>query len=222
MSDLLLPENTILHAELEIKRSRFLAEVSRVGSHDEARAQIVSRRSALPDARHHCTGFVVSVRGASPLFHSSDDGEPSGTAGRPILDVLTGAGITDVVAIVSRYFGGTLLGTGGLVRAYSGAVKEAIEGATVVSRQMVPVWQAVLPHKDAGRYLAELDNAGLPGTPDYQGHGVILTVPTSDGATLASLLAKLSGGTVRPKRAGEQTIEKPWGHIIKSVATPSN
>lgn len=218
MSELVLPQGACLTCELEIKRSRFLAEVSRIDSPEQARERIGARRSQFPDARHHCTGFVSSIRGSSPVLHSSDDGEPSGTAGRPILDTLVGIGLTDAVAVVSRYFGGTLLGTGGLVRAYSGAVRDTLEGAELLTRELVPVWSAVLPHKDAGRYISELGNAGFDGTPEYLPEGVRLNVPTAHGQKLTTLLAQLSGGTIQPGTSGEAAHERPWGGILNGIA----
>ncbi len=118
-------------AELEVKRSRFVCDVAPVPSEEDARAFVESVRSATRDARHHCTAFVLGPDGGTQ--RSNDDGEPSGTAGAPMLDVLRGQGLTDVVAVVTRWFGGTLLGTGGLIRAYGDAVAAAVDGATVVA-----------------------------------------------------------------------------------------
>ena len=90
-------------------------------------------KSQWPDARHHCSAFIVAVAGQHDVEHSSDDGEPSGTAGRPMLDVLRGAELGQVCAVVVRYFGGVLLGTGGLVRAYSDSVHAALAQLGTVS-----------------------------------------------------------------------------------------
>ena len=104
------------------KKSRFIATIRRCESEEEAVAFIEEMKKKYWDARHNCSAFVLGSRGE--LTRCSDDGEPGGTAGRPMLEVLLGEGIRDVCVVVTRYFGGTLLGTGGLVRAYSGAVKE--------------------------------------------------------------------------------------------------
>jgi len=101
--------------EIEEKKSRFIAHVEPVTSEEEATAFITAMKKQYFDARHNCYAFVIGDN--SELTRCSDDGEPSGTAGRPMLEVLTGEGITNVVCVVTRYFGGTLLGTGGLVRA---------------------------------------------------------------------------------------------------------
>ena len=108
-----------------VGNSRFIATVSPAFSVDEARIFISRIRSEFSDATHNVPAFVIG-HGASVTSHCSDDGEPSGTAGRPVLSVLHGSGFGDIVIVVTRYFGGTKLGTGGLVRAYSGAVKSAL------------------------------------------------------------------------------------------------
>ncbi|MBE6484194.1 MAG: YigZ family protein [Actinomycetaceae bacterium] len=211
------PHSALRH-EIVVKRSRFLAAVARVPDAAAARAFIDAERAATPDARHHCTAFLVSVPGAAPQSHSSDDGEPSGTAGRPMLDVLTGSGVTDIVAVVTRYFGGTLLGTGGLVRAYSDAVRECLEGARLVERQQVPVWQAFLPHAYAGRYIAKVFDAGETVEPEYLEDGVRVSVMTDDGERLRAELAQLSGGAITLEQEGSAVVERSWGHIRSGKA----
>lgn len=112
-------------AQLVEKKSRFIATVRPVESEEEAAAFIEEMKKKYYDARHNCSAFVIGSN--AQLTRSSDDGEPSGTAGRPMLEVLLGSGIRNAAAVVTRYFGGTLLGTGGLVRAYSGVLKQALE-----------------------------------------------------------------------------------------------
>lgn len=112
-------------AELVEKKSRFIATVRPVASEEEASAFIDEMKKKYYDARHNCSAFVIGSK--AQITRSSDDGEPSGTAGRPMLEVILGSGIRNIAVVVTRYFGGTLLGTGGLVRAYSGVVKEALE-----------------------------------------------------------------------------------------------
>lgn len=111
-------------AEIVEKKSRFIATVKPVENEEEAVAFIDEMKKKYYDARHNCSAFVIGSR--AELTRSSDDGEPGGTAGRPMLEVLLGSGIRNIAVVVTRYFGGTLLGTGGLVRAYSGVVKEAL------------------------------------------------------------------------------------------------
>lgn len=117
-------------AETEIKKSRFLAHIAEVKSEEEAEALIKETKKKYYDASHSCSAYILnSDKG---IRHSSDDGEPSGTAGKPILDVISGAGLSNVIVIVTRYFGGTELGTGGLVRAYSGATAEVLKNSEIV------------------------------------------------------------------------------------------
>lgn len=118
--------------ELVEKKSRFIATARPVECEEEAIAFIEEMRKKYWDARHHCSAYVVGERGQ--VQRCSDDGEPSQTAGRPMLDVLLGAELKNVCVVVTRYFGGTLLGTGGLVRAYSGAVQEVLKSCVIVEK----------------------------------------------------------------------------------------
>lgn len=120
-------------SETVVSRSRFVCALYRVDSDAAARERIEAHRRAHGDASHHCTAYVVD-EGRSA--RSSDDGEPAGTAGVPMLEVLRGRGLTDVLAVVTRYFGGVKLGAGGLVRAYGGAVSAAVDavGTVVLAR----------------------------------------------------------------------------------------
>lgn len=122
-----------VETEIEISRSRFLTRLARVESEEEAREEIAAIKAVHPKARHHCTAFVIGVGGV--VRRSNDDGEPSGTAGTPMLETLVAAELSDVVAIVTRYFGGVLLGAGGLTRAYRSAVAEAVAKAKRVRRE---------------------------------------------------------------------------------------
>ena len=116
--------------ELVEKKSRFIAVLSHAENEGEARELLESERKKHYSAKHHVSAYILyNGKGRADNAHSSDDGEPSGTAGKPILDVVQGAGLKDVVIVVTRYFGGTLLGTGGLTRAYSGAASIALQAA---------------------------------------------------------------------------------------------
>ncbi|MGB1249834.1 MAG: YigZ family protein [Candidatus Promineifilaceae bacterium] len=128
-------------AEIEVLKSRFIATLAPVFSVDEARAFIKTIRARYNDASHNVPAFLVGY-GASVTAHCTDDGEPSGTAGRPMLAVLQGSGLGDVVVVVTRYWGGTKLGTGGLVRAYGDAVKEVL--AHTVRAEKVPTHTVML------------------------------------------------------------------------------
>lgn len=110
------------------KKSKFICHLFSVTSADEVTEIIKAEKKKYYDARHHCFAYVMGEDGSD--IKCSDDGEPSGTAGRPMLDILQKEGLTDILCVVTRYFGGTLLGTGGLVRAYSTALKDAIDKST--------------------------------------------------------------------------------------------
>ncbi|MBR6383982.1 MAG: YigZ family protein [Lachnospiraceae bacterium] len=110
------------------KKSKFICHLFTVTSADEVTEIIKAEKKKYYDAKHHCYAYVMGDDGSD--IKCSDDGEPSGTAGRPMLDILQKEGLTDILCVVTRYFGGTLLGTGGLVRAYSAALKDAIDKST--------------------------------------------------------------------------------------------
>ena len=112
-------------AEIEIDRSRFIARAAPAFTVEEARAFIQRNKADFPEASHHVPAFLIG-HGAGVTAHCSDDGEPAGTAGRPALVVLQGSGLGDIAVVVTRYFGGIKLGTGGLVRAYTEAVQEVL------------------------------------------------------------------------------------------------
>ncbi len=138
-----------VRAETAVTRSRFIATLAPVPDEVTADEVITSVRREFRDARHHGTAMVIGPDGQ--WERSSDDGEPAGTTGAPMLAVIRGAGLTDVVVVVSRYFGGTLLGAGGLVRAYGGAVSAALDGARRRVRRPVEVIDVRVAHRDAGR-----------------------------------------------------------------------
>lgn len=117
--------------EYEEKKSRFIANVVPVSSVEEATAFIEAMRKKYYDARHNCSAFIIGRN--REVTRCSDDGEPSGTAGKPILEVLLGAGVTNTAAVVTRYFGGTLLGTGGLVRAYTQAAQAGLASSSIAT-----------------------------------------------------------------------------------------
>lgn len=124
--------------EIVEKKSRFIGQIQPVNSEEEAYAFVEKVKKKHYDARHNC--FAFSIGEEMPLLRFSDDGEPQGTAGKPILEVINGSGIHNICIVVTRYFGGTLLGTGGLVRAYTDASKEALKNCeTKLMQRLVPV-----------------------------------------------------------------------------------
>ena len=125
-------------AEIVEKKSRFIASVALVETEEEAITFIETIKKQNWNANHNCSAFIIGERGE--IVRQSDDGEPSGTAGRPMLDVLQGAKLTNVAVVVTRYFGGTLLGTGGLVRAYSRATQEGLAASLTIEK----IWGRIL------------------------------------------------------------------------------
>ncbi len=128
-ADSILSIRSSTTVELKVRGSRFIAHVESCKNEDELNSILVSVRVLYPNATHYCYAAIFGQ--CSKIERYSDNGEPSGTAGRPILDVLKGFGIVDTVLIVIRYFGGTLLGTGGLVKAYADTARNVLEGADI-------------------------------------------------------------------------------------------
>lgn len=189
-------------AAIEVKRSRFLCRIEPVETEDAARAVVEEERRRHWDARHHCSAFVLGPDAA--VQRSNDDGEPSGTAGAPMLEVLRGREVSDVVAVVTRWFGGVLLGAGGLVRAYSDAVRAGLDEAGARRRRLLRMYDVSLPHADAGRVENLLRGHGVDvlGV-DYGEQAVLhLAVPDEDAGLLPALLASLTGGVLEPEPAG--------------------
>lgn len=181
-------------AEIVVERSRFLAVVRRVVEEADARAVIDGLRSEHWSARHHCSAFVL---GADAMVErSNDDGEPAGTAGAPMLEVIRGRAVTDVVVVVVRWFGGVLLGTGGLARAYSAATRAGLDEAGTLLRSPLRVATVSVDHGEAGRLEHELRAAGLAVLDvayDARAHLRVGT-PEAEQAALVDLVARLSGG----------------------------
>lgn len=124
-----IPSHTV-SVETEIKRSRFIAQVAWTENQAAAKSFIISVKQQYPDARHHCWAYIACPPNGTNAIRFSDDGEPQGTAGKPILNVLQHSGIGEIICVVSRYFGGIKLGAGGLVRAYSSSAKAALDEVT--------------------------------------------------------------------------------------------
>lgn len=145
-------------AEIVEKKSRFIAHVRPVKSETEAIAYIESIKKQYWDARHNCSAFQIGSK--NQIQRYNDDGEPGGTAGMPMLDVLRGRDIKDTIVVVTRYFGGTLLGTGGLVRAYSQSAKEGIKAAGLIERILHNEIRITVDYTLSGKVQYEALNQG--------------------------------------------------------------
>lgn len=196
-------------AEVEVERSRFRCTVARVTDEGEARSVVETVRREHWDASHHCFGFVVGPDRMSE--QSSDDGEPPGTAGAPILQQLRGRELSDVVAVVTRWFGGTMLGTGGLVRAYAAATRAALDDAGLVERVRHHVYEVTVDFTDAGRLEHDLRARGarVLGV-EYTGEAQLrFAVPPGSHGVSEEIVAELTGGSAVPVVVGEQWVDTP-------------
>lgn len=193
--------------EIEVKRSRFLCTLERVDDEGSARAVVERLRKQHWDARHHCSAFVLGPDGG--VARSSDDGEPSGTAGAPMLEVLTGHEVSDVVAVVTRWFGGVLLGTGGLVRAYGDAVRAGLDEVGALRRELVVEHALTVSHVEAGRVDNELRSRGVHVVDADYAAEVTLTlgVPATEVAALGPLVAELTAGSGRLREMGSRWVD---------------
>ena len=144
-------------AEELIKRSQFITSIAHASNADEANTFVAAIKKEFPDASHNCWAYVAGKPGDTAKIGMSDDGEPHGTAGKPMLNVLLHSDIGEIVAVVTRYFGGTKLGPGGLVKAYSGSVKNALEGISILQKRQMTQWQIsfAYPHINAIKLLIE-------------------------------------------------------------------
>lgn len=141
---------------LEIKKSRFITYLHRTNSEEEAKDFLKMIKKEHPNANHHCTAMIIGQ-----IVRSNDDGEPSGTAGHPMLDVLLGKQMEDILAIVVRYFGGTKLGTGGLVKAYSDSVKTALDKAALTEMLLFKEYKITFGYEWIGKIDAYFHHHSL-------------------------------------------------------------
>lgn len=194
-------------ASIEVKRSRFLATLVRVEDEAQARAVVDRLRREHWDAGHHCTAFVLGADGA--VQRSSDDGEPAGTAGAPMLEVLRGAEVSDTIAVVTRWFGGVLLGAGGLVRAYGDAVRAGLDQAGTLRRSRVREVELILEHADAARLETELRARGVSVLDvEYAAQvRLLLGVPVDRHDHLRAVVAELTAGAGSPEPVGERWVD---------------
>jgi len=193
-------------AEIEVKRSRFLCTLVRVEEEHAARAVVERLRKQHWDARHHCSAFVLGPGGE--VQRSSDDGEPAGTAGAPMLEVLRGREVSDVVAVVTRWFGGVLLGAGGLVRAYSDAVRVGLDEVGTLTRHLVVEHDLVVDHADAGRLESDLRARGIAVLDVSYADRVTLRlgVPAPEAPAFPALVAELTAGAAKPTPTGSTWV----------------
>lgn len=149
-SDSYLSINKEVKTEITVRKSRFIAYINPAASRESAEEYLKKLREIYRDATHHCFAYIISGD-SGETTRSNDDGEPAGTAGKPILNVLQGNDLSNVICVVVRYFGGTKLGVGGLTHAYADAVKSAVEEAEIVTRYLTGTVKLVFSYETTGR-----------------------------------------------------------------------
>lgn len=180
--------------EIVEKKSRFIGQVFPVTTEEEAISLIEQTRKKYWDARHNCYAYILGEYGE--ITRCTDDGEPAGTAGRPILEVLQGEGIHDVLVIVTRYFGGTLLGTGGLVRAYSQAAKAGLAASQVLEKVRGHQLTIHTDYNGIGKLQYITARSGIPVMDTQYGESVtmVLAVPLEDSDKLVKQITEATAG----------------------------
>ncbi len=189
--------------EIEISRSRFIAELAPAATEQEAQDFVQRVRKEHPAATHHCYAYVIGADGG--IQKASDDGEPGGTAGVPMLQMLLRREMRYVVAVVTRYYGGVKLGAGGLIRAYGGVVGEALDALGTVTRQRFRLATVVVDHQRAGRLANDLRATGRSVRDVRYGEAVTFEValPEADVEAFRGWLADATAGTAVLRLGGE-------------------
>jgi uncharacterized YigZ family protein len=189
-------------AETRVSGSRFIAVAVPAGALEEAEKFIAEWKKQHFDATHNCYAYRLGTEG--PRWRFNDDGEPSGTAGKPILAAIDNHALTDTLVVVSRYFGGTKLGVGGLMRAYSGVALEALERAQTVVKHVTESVRVSFPHSLIGAVMHVVSKAGAriaDTTYDEEVH-LLLEIRRSKSAGLKAMLVESTAGNARMKEPG--------------------
>lgn len=204
MSEFLTAIN-IAETEYVEKRSRFIATLMPCDTEEEALKFIDEMRSKYWDARHNCFAYVVE-KGRMSRF--SDDGEPHGTAGKPMLDVLAGSGLVNVAVVVTRYFGGILLGTGGLVRAYSKSVRDVLEICEKARMVTCNIYNIVCEYSDHAKLmkLLEIENAMLKNTEFTDKVSVSFALMQENEISFAEKLTENFAARLKSDEIGSETV----------------
>ena len=185
--------------EIIIKRSRFITTIAHTASVDEAKAFIEEISAQHAEANHNCFAFNATAPGSTAFCGCSDDGEPKGTAGQPMLNVVLHCGVGELTAVVTRYFGGVLLGTGGLVKAYQGSVKEALETLPTCERMIAAKLVLALEHRFLPKFKYLLPNYRATLVKEDYGANVMVEVilPQSERDNLERTLVDLTNGALK-------------------------
>ena len=194
--------------EITEKKSRFIATIRPVESEEEALSFIAEMKKKYWDARHNCSAYIIGSD--KPLERCSDDGEPSRTAGMPMLEVLKGCGLSNICAVVTRYFGGILLGTGGLVRAYQAATKEAVANADILTCKYLNRIKLSLDYTSYGKlqFYAANENLTVENTDFTDSVFVTLLVNDEEKGRLISHMTEATSGS-----CGIEDMGKTWAKV---------
>jgi len=200
--------------EITEKKSRFIATVRPVESEDEAVSFINETKKKYWDARHNCSAFVIGKR--QELTRCSDDGEPAGTAGRPMLDVLLKENIHNVAVVVTRYFGGVLLGTGGLVRAYQQATKAGLSASEIIEKKDGAVLFIRTDYTGIGRlqYLFAQEKITVMDTAYEADVLVKAVIPENDKKRIEKTIIEQTNGTAKLEWGDEVTFAEYDGEVL--------
>lgn len=188
----------VFRVEQTIKRSRFIASVGHTPGVEEAKAFIEQIKAEFEDARHNCWAYCAGAAGSTDRIGASDDGEPHGTAGRPMLTAVTHSGIGEVTVVVTRYFGGILLGTGGLVKAYQSSVKMALEGVPTRLRTKTKRIKFSVEHRFVNQVLRKIEavNGRILEKNFDMGADFDVEIPEDLAETFAKELEELTRGAL--------------------------
>ncbi|MFF9401416.1 MULTISPECIES: YigZ family protein [unclassified Streptomyces] len=189
--------------ETEINRSRFICALAPAATEQEAQDFVARVRAEHPTATHNCFAYVIGADAS--VQKAGDDGEPGGTAGVPMLQMLTRREMRYVVAVVTRYYGGVKLGAGGLIRAYGGAVGEALDSLGTITRQRFRLATITIGHQRAGRLENDLRATGRSVREVRYAEAVVIEVglPDSDVESFRGWLADATAGEARLELGGE-------------------
>lgn len=221
MERISMSENTISlyvykggHGEITEKKSRFIATVRPVESENEAVSFINETKKKYWDARHNCSAFVIGKR--QELTRCSDDGEPAGTAGRPMLDVLLKENIHNAAVVVTRYFGGVLLGTGGLVRAYQQATKAGLSASEIIEKKEGAVLFIRTDYTGIGRlqYLLAQEKITVMDTAYEADVLVKAVIPENDKKRIEKTIIEQTNGTAKLEWGDEVTFAEYDGEVL--------
>lgn len=192
--------------ELVIKKSRFIGQLYPVSSMEEAQSILAEVKKKYWDARHNCSAVIVGEKGE--YTRCSDDGEPQGTAGVPMLEALKGSGLTNVLAVVTRYFGGILLGTGGLVRAYTSSVSEACAAAPKLHYCPYELYRLDVPFKLWGKLEGSIYSVGgmIKSIEYAENIRLMLHIPPEQASRFQKILSELSAGKLSAEFVGEESV----------------